>query len=110
MPVGTGAGAATARLDQVGADRLLEPHDQPGTDRLDDRWGAALLPRDRVVQVAVADRVDEGHRAAPWRGGDAVADQLAADHQHPRGLRAADELVRGEEDRVLVRSEEHTSE
>src|SRR6266508_6460237 len=82
MPVGTGAGAATARLDaeqvveqghdrqalrvgiaqdlevgvglpavqrtapeallacldQVGADRLLEPHDQPGTDRLDDRW------------------------------------------------------------------------
>src|SRR6266511_3637155 len=94
--------ALLARLDQVGTDRLLEPDDQPSTDRLDDRRGAALLPSDRIVEIAVADRVDEGHRAAARRRGDAVVDQLAADHQHAGRLRPTDELVRREEDRVLV--------
>ena len=91
-----------AGLDQVGADRLFEGDDQPGADRLDDGRGAALLPGDRVVEVAVPDRVDEGDRAAARGGRHPVADQLAADDQDAGGLRAADELVRGQEDRVLV--------
>ena len=49
--------------------RLLEREHQPGPDRLDDGRGAALLAGDRVVEVAVADGVDERHGAAaraPW--------------------------------------------
>ena len=90
------------RLDQVGADGLLEGEDQPGPDGLDDGRGAALLAGDRVVEVAVPERVDERDRAAARRGRDRVADQLAADDQDAGGLRAADELVRRQEHRVLV--------
>jgi hypothetical protein len=69
--------------DQVGPDGLLEGHDQPGPDRLDDPRGAALLPGHRVVQVALADRVDEGDRAAPGHGGDPPGDQVPAHDQTP---------------------------
>ena len=89
-------------LDQVGPDGLLEGHDQPRPDRLDDRRSATLLPGHRVVQVAVTDGVDEGDGAAPGNGRDRVGDQLPAHDQDPGGLRAADELVRREEDGVLV--------
>ena len=81
-------------LDQVGPDGLLEGHGQPGPDRLDDRRGAALLPGLRVVEVALAGRIDEGDGAAPGYGRDRVADQLAADDQDPGGLGAPEELVR----------------
>src|SRR6266487_3613635 len=57
--------ALLARLDQVGTDRLLEPHDQPSADRLDDRRGAALLPGDRIVETAVADRVAREEGGTP---------------------------------------------
>jgi hypothetical protein len=89
-------------LDGVGAYGLLEGEDQSGMDGLDDRRGAALLSGDRVVEVAVAERVDKGDGAAAGRGGHPVADQLTAHDEDPRGVRAADELVRGPEQRVLV--------
>jgi hypothetical protein len=53
-----------------------------------------LLPGHRVVEVAVADGVDEGDGAAPGNGRDRVADQLAADDQDPGGLGTAHEPVR----------------
>ena len=36
--------------DEIGADCLLECHDEPGADGLDDGGGAAFLARDRVVE------------------------------------------------------------
>ena len=94
--------AFLAGLDDVGADGLLEREHQPGADRLDDGRGAAFFPRDRVIEVAVADRVDERDGPAAGHGGHLVADQVAAHDQDAGGLRAADELVRGQEDGVLV--------
>ena len=88
--------------DQVGADRLLEREDQAGPDGFDDGGGAALLARDRVLQIPVADGVDEHHGPAARGGRHRVADQVAAHHQDAGGLRAAGELVRGQEHRVLV--------
>src|ERR1039458_2959977 len=51
-------------LDRLGADRLLEREHQACPDRLDNGRCAALFPGDWVVEVAVADRVDERDRAA----------------------------------------------
>ena len=83
-----------AGLDHLGADGLLEREHQPGPDGLDDGRGAALFPGDRVVEVAVPDRVDERDGAAAGHGGHLVAHQVPAHHQDAGGLRAADELVR----------------
>ncbi len=94
--------AFLAGLDGVGADGLLEREHQPGPDGLDDGRGAAFFPRDRVVEVAVADRVDEGDGPAAGRGGHLVAHQVTVHDQDAGGLRAADELVRRQEDGVLV--------
>ena len=88
--------------DQVGAHRLFEGENQAGPDGLDDGRGAALLARDRVIEVLVPDGVDERHGAPAGGGRDGVADQLAADDQDAGGLRAAGELVRRQEHRVLV--------
>lgn len=89
-------------LDDVGADGLLQAEHQARSDRLDDGRGAAFLPGHRVVQVPVARGVHEQHGAAARRGRYAASHQVAPHHQHAGGLRAADELVRGQEDRVLV--------
>ena len=83
-----------ALLDHVGADRVLERENQSGADRLDDGRGAALLAGDRVVEVAVSERVDERDRAATDGGRDGIADQFPAHHEDPRRLGTADELVR----------------
>ena len=96
--------ALLVRADHVDADRLLELEHQAGPDRLDDRRRAALLAVHRVVEVAVLGRVDVGDRAAARHVGHPVAQQLAADDQHAGRARPADELVRAEEDRVLVRT------
>ena len=89
-------------LDEVGAHGVLQGEDQPGADRLDDGRGAAFLAGDRVVEVAVPERVDERDGAAARSGRNRIADQLPAHHEDPRRLGAADELVRGQEHRVLV--------
>ena len=89
-------------LDGLRADGGLELEDQPGTDRLDDAGGAALLAVLRVVVVAVLDRVDVHDRAAAGHDRHPVGHQLAAHHQHAGRPGTADELVRREEDRVLV--------
>ena len=80
----------------------FEGEDETGADRLDDGRGAALFPGDRVVEVTVPDRVDERDRAATRNGRHPVTDQIAAHDQDARCLRAADELVRGQEHGVLV--------
>ncbi len=90
-------------LDGGRPDGGLQLEDQAGADGLHDRGRAALLAVLRVVVVAVLDRVDVHHRAAAGHDGDAVAHQLAADHQHAGSAGPADELVRRKEDRVLVR-------
>ena len=80
--------------DALAADRLLEPDDEAGADRFDDRRSAALLAGDRVVEVERAARVDERDRAAARHRRHRVADQLAAHDEHAGRLWAADELVR----------------
>ena len=59
---------------------------------------------DRVGEVDVVLGVDVRHRAASDDVGNRVLEQLAPDDQHARGARPADELVRREEGRVLVRA------
>jgi hypothetical protein len=88
--------------DQAGTDRLLEREDQPGPDRFHDGGGAALLACDRVVEIPVADGIDERHRSPARDRRDRVADQVAPHDQDAGCLRAAGELVRGQEHRVLV--------
>ncbi len=89
--------------DHVDPDGLLELEDEPGPDRFDDRGSAALLALRRVGEVAMLGRVHVRNRAAAGDVGNAVAQQVAPNDQHARRARAADELVRAEEDRVLVR-------
>ena len=86
----------------VDPDGLLESEDEPGADRLDDGRGAALLAGDRIVQVHVFGRVDVLHGAAAGDVRDPVGEQFAPDDQHAWRAGSADELVRAEEDRVLV--------
>ena len=88
--------------DQIGANGLLQRHGQAGPDGLDDCGRAALLAGDRVVEITVADRVHERHGAAAGYRRHPIADQLAAHDQDARRLRPAGELVRRQEDRVLV--------
>ena len=88
------------RLDTHG---LLELEDQPGPHRLDDRRRAALLAVRGVVEVGVVLGVDVGDGAAAGHDRHPVGEQLAPRDEHPGRRRAADELVRREEDRVLVR-------
>jgi hypothetical protein len=86
-----------------GADRLLELEDQPGPDRLDDRRRAALLAVVEVGKVVLAGGVDVADGPSARHRRYRVAGELAAHDQDPRRARPADELVRGEEGRVLVR-------
>src|SRR5690606_24861339 len=90
------------RANHVGAHRLLEREDQARADRLDDGWRAALFPVGRIGQVVVIERVHIVDGSAARDGGHAVSQQFAAYHKHAGGARAADKLVRREEDRVLV--------
>ena len=90
------------RADHLDADRLLELEDETGADRLHDRGSARLLTVLRIVEVAVLGRVDVRDGAAADDVGHAVGEQLAPHDEHAGRARAADELVRAEEDRVLV--------
>ena len=109
--LGSSAHAAIARCrsrsrcrGSLDADRLLEPEHEPGPDGPDDRGRAALFPGDRVGQVALVGRVDVLDGPAADHVGDAVAQQLAPHHEHAWRAGPADELVRAEEHRVLVRA------
>ena len=83
------------------ADGLLEPEDEAGPDRLDDRRRAALLAVLDVVEVDVLGRVDVGDGAAAGHRGDAVAEEVAAGDQDAGRAGSADELVGRDEDGVL---------
>ena len=50
----------------------------------------------------MADRVDERDRATAGHGGHTAADQVPVHDQDSRRLRAARELMRGQEDGILV--------
>ena len=88
--------------DGLRPDGILEPEHEPGADGLDDGGGAALLALLGIVKVDVVLGVDVGHGAAAGHGRDGVGQQGPADDEHARRPRAADELVRGDEERVLV--------
>ncbi len=91
-----------ATNELVDADFLLEREHETRADRLDDRRRAALFADYRVGMVAVAARADAQDRPAAGHRRHPVAQQRALGHQYAGGARAADELVRGEEHRVLV--------
>ena len=63
----------------------------------------AFLALFAIVDVVMFEWVHVGHRAAADDVGHAVREQLTADDKHSRRSWTADELVRAEEDRVLVR-------
>ena len=89
-------------LDGLEADRFLEGEDQSRPDRLHDGGSAALFPVLGVGEVLVVVRVDVAHGAAADDIRHRVGQQLAADDEHAGRAGAADELVRREEDGVLV--------
>ena len=91
-----------ARADRLRAHGLLQREHEPGADRLHDGRRAAFLALLDVGEIAVLGRVDVGDRAAAGHRGDAIVEKLAARHEHARRSRPADELVRRDEDRVLV--------
>ena len=80
----------------------LSANTSPARIDSDDRGGAALLARDRVVEILVPDGVDVRDGPAARDRRHRVGDQVAPDDQDAGRLRAADELVRGQEHRVLV--------
>jgi hypothetical protein len=80
--------------DHLGADGFFEGEHETCPDRPDDVRGSALFAMLRVVQIAVLCGVDVGDRAAARHRRDPVGEQLAAGHQHTRGARASDHLVR----------------
>jgi hypothetical protein len=89
--------------DHVDAHSLLQLEDQTGTNGLDDCRAAAFLALDGVAKVPVFPWVDVLNGAAAWNIRDSVAQQRLPHHQHAGRARATDELVRAEEDSVLVR-------
>ena len=88
--------------DALLADRLLELEHDAAADGADDVRRPPLLAVLGVLQVALHGRVHVPHRAAPGDDRNAVGEQGAARHEHTGGARPADELVRREEDGVLV--------
>ena len=94
-------GTLLGSADRVDADRLLELEHQPGPDRLDDR---RRPPSSRCAGSSGSGgrRVDKRDGATAQHSGDPVGEQLTTSRQGCPACRAADELVRGEEDRVLV--------
>ncbi len=101
-PERTAYEALLVGTDDVDADCFLQLEDQAGADRLHDGRGAAFLPVDQVVEVAVVLGVDVGDGATPGDVGHPVGHQLASYDQDAGGAGSADELVRREEHRVLV--------
>ena len=89
-----------APMDLVGADRLLEREHQPGTDRLDDRRRARLLPHRRLGVIALSRGADPHDRPAARHRRHPPAQEPALRDQHARRPGAADELVGREEDGV----------
>ena len=104
VPCGDGAAehVLLVRPDHVDADRILELEHQPGPDGLDDGRGAALLTMHGIGEIDVLGRVDVRHGPAAHHVRDGVGQQLASGDEHTRCAGAADELVRREEDGVLV--------
>ena len=87
-----------------GADphRFLQLEDESGTDRLQDGRCASFLAMLGVDQVGVVLRVDVAHGSAAGYRGHPVGEEVPADDQHPGCARTAYELVRRDEDGVLV--------
>ena len=89
--------------DRLGAHGPLELEHEPGADRLDDRGRAALFAVLGIVEVAVAWASTSATVPPPGCVGTRVPEQALLRHQHAGRARAADELVRRQEHRVLVR-------
>ena len=91
-----------ACLDHVDADGVLELEDQPGPDRLDDGRGAALLAVDGVGEVAVLGGLTYITVPPPGTAGTRLVSSSRRTTSTPGRPGSADELVRGDEDRVQV--------
>ena len=91
-----------ARADRLGADGLLELEHEARPDRLHDRGRAAFLTVLDVIEVPVLRRVHVRDRAAAGDARHAVAEEVPARDEHPRGARPAHELVRRDEHGILV--------
>jgi len=89
-----------AAANQAGPHRLLQLEDEAGADRLDDGRRPTLLAVHPIVEVAVVRGIDVRDRPAAGRRGNAIAEERALHDEHPGRARAADELVRREEDGV----------
>lgn len=76
--------------------------DDARVDRLHGRRSVVFLAGDRIVEVAVSVRADEGHAAAARIGRDTVGVDVAPHNEGPGGLRAADKPVRGQDGRVVA--------
>ena len=81
---------------------FLESEYKSGPDRFHDGGGAALLPMLGIGQVAVVVFIDVGDGAATWHRWHPVGEQVPAGDEKARSARTADELVRRDEDGVLV--------
>ena len=88
--------------NRVGANRLLELEDEASSDRFHDRRCPTLLAVLGIREVDVVAGIDVGDRSTTRGGRHAVREQVAARGEYPRRAGAADELVRADEDRILV--------
>ena len=85
--------ARVRRVDRRLPDGVLDRKRQRRADVADDVGGAGLLARLDARGIVVAVRRDETHRAAAGAARPVRAHRVAADDQHARGARPADELV-----------------
>ncbi len=91
-----------ALADRVDADGALELEDEAGADRLDDRRRSRLLAMLDLVEVGVLVDRDERDGPAARDARDLVGEQRALGDEDARRAGSADELVRRQEDGVLV--------
>ncbi len=91
-----------ALLDHRRADCFLELKDEAGADRLDDRRGTGLLAVLDLVVIVVFGGAHVPHGAAARHVGHPVGEQVTSCHEHAWCARPTDQLVRRNEDGVLV--------
>ena len=88
--------------DRGDADCCFQLEHQPGADRADDVGCTTLFAMHRVVEVTVVGGIHLRNRAPTDHVGHPIVQQRLLHDEHARGPRFADELVRADEDSVLV--------
>ena len=92
--------------DALGAYCVLEQERQGGAYRPGDVWGSTLFTLLYVLQIMMCSLGDEENGSSAWIGWWTVlpeaSEELGFGDQNARRPDATDELVRGNEDGVLV--------